>query len=83
MKDKKNYQDDPEYKAIVREVLVIEKEISEIVAQVQSRMIDEKTRGEAAKFATPFFDPDVPLLPKHLRYIARQLDMTLRLRKHE
>ena len=68
---------------MVREILVIEKEISDNVSDVRSRMIDEKIRGEGAKLATPFFDPEVPLLPGHLRYMARQLSMILRIRQYE
>lgn len=46
-------------------------------------MVDEKTRGEAARLSVPFFDADVPLLPSHLRYMARQMSQILRLRSNE
>ena len=82
MMQKKNFKESAEYKDLISSILTIEQEISDRMVNVQT-MIDEQTRGEAARLSVLFFDADVPLLPNQLRYMARQMSQILRLRSNE
>ena len=80
-KTKGGIKEDKEYQTIVRKILAVEKSIKDDIIDASHGTIDEHKRGLAAQYSVPFFDSDVPLLPSHMRYIARQLSQIKRLRK--
>jgi len=78
----KDYKNDQEYKGLVADMQFLEAALEEKLSQDQP-MIDEEIRGRAAKYEATPEPAAAPLLPKHLRYMARQLSQILLIRKYD
>ena len=76
----KDYRKDPEYRRLSESLKVMELSLKE--ALLDGNPIDEEVRAEAAALVKGQTEEVLPLLPIHLRFMARQLKQILVMRKH-